>query len=332
MSESKDYGKASGNLEPGGNVGHDRRGGWRRFSGGRFARVWMGRDGLRAGWAVLLFVMIMSALLAGIAYAAHRLHHLPPMTGELQPSRMLIGELAMIFAAVVATKVMSLIDKRSWRDYGLQAPQRASRVAHLAQGLFFGAAAMALLMGTLRALHAVSIEPSSVALKPLLESAALWAVVFVLVGFSEETSFRGYVLFRLLRGVGPVAASLVTSAVFALVHLTNPGETAFGIVSVAATALVFCFAIWRTGALWWVIGFHAAWDWSQSFVFGIADSGTLASGHWLTSRPGGPAWLSGGAAGPEGSVLMLPLLAILVVVMVRTLPGGGGRRSVQAWR
>ncbi|PQV44865.1 hypothetical protein B0G83_12096 [Paraburkholderia sp. BL21I4N1] len=324
MSDLKNYSAASSGPDRSGDPVRPRPGRLRRFFGGRFKRIWIGADGLRSGWAALLFVMIVGGLIAGAAFIAHLLHHLPPRTTEIIPTKMLIGEIVMILAGLVATKVMSLIDKRSWLDYGLRAPHRA---AHLAQGLFFGVLAMSLMMATLRYFHAVTIEPSGMQLGPLIQSAAVWAALFLLVGFNEELSFRGYVFFRLLRGVGPVVATLVTAAIFALTHMGNPGETVYGIASVAAAGIVFCLAVWRTGSLWWIIGFHAAWDWSQSFVFGVADSGAMASGHWLTSHTTGPAWLSGGAAGPEGSILMLPMMAVLACVIVGTLPRNGARRA-----
>ncbi|ASL46302.1 hypothetical protein bAD24_III02825 [Burkholderia sp. AD24] len=323
MSDSKHYGTASSGPDRSGEPVQQRTNRLRRFFGGKFKRIWIGKDGLRSGWAALLFIMIVSGLVAGVAFIAHLLHHLPPRSTEMVPTRMLIGEIVMIFAGLVATKIMSLIDKRSWLDYGLRARHR---VAHLAQGLFFGVVAMSLMMAALRYFHAVTIESSGMQLGPLLQSAVVWAALFLLVAFNEELSFRGYVFFRLLRGVGPVVATLVTAAIFSLAHMGNPGETVFGIASVAAAGLVFCLAVWRTGSLWWIIGFHAAWDWSQSFVFGVADSGAMASGHWLTSHSTGPAWLSGGVVGPEGSVLMLPMMAVLAFVIVGTLPKDSGRR------
>jgi membrane protease YdiL (CAAX protease family) len=165
----------------------------------------------------------------------------------------------------------------------------------------------------------VTIERSTVAVGSLVESAVLWAIAFALV-VNEELVFRGCAFFRLLRGTNPVVATLVTSSAFALAHIANPSETISGILSVVASGLVLCLSVWRSGSLWWAIGFHAAWDWSQSFVFGVADSGLLVTGHWLTSQAVGPAWQNGGPAGPEGSVLVFPILAALALVIVRTLP------------
>jgi membrane protease YdiL (CAAX protease family) len=109
------------------------------------------------------------------------------------------------------------------------------------------------------------------------------------------------------------------SIVFGLVHLGNREETVIGILQTMGIGLVFCLAVWRTGSLWWALGAHAAWKWTQSFIFGCANSGLEASGQFLVSTPAGPDWLSGGAAGPEGSILCLPVELLLAWIVVRTL-------------
>ena len=89
--------------------------------------------------------------------------------------------------------------------------------------------------------------------------------------------------------------------------------------------MVFCLTLWRTGSLWWALGFHAAWDWAQSFVFGVADSGTMVEFHLMGTHPVGKVLLSGGATGPEGSELILVVLALVTGVVVWTLRVSGDR-------
>jgi len=120
-------------------------------------------------------------------------------------------------------------------------------------------------------------------------------------------------------------ASWVTSTFFGFGHTSNNGEAWIGIFAAAAIGFVFCVSVKLTGAAWWAIGCHAAWDWGETFFYGTADSGFVASGHFLTTSPtGNPLW-SGGTVGPEGSLavigIILLLLALLLVVY--------GRRPVQ---
>lgn len=111
-------------------------------------------------------------------------------------------------------------------------------------------------------------------------------------------------------------AAWVASTLFALVHTGNNGETWIGILAAGAIGFVFAVSVRLTGSLWWAVGFHAAWDWAETFFFGTADSGMPAVGSWLVARPtGNPLW-SGGANGPEGSLLVLAaILATLVGLM-----------------
>ena len=92
--------------------------------------------------------------------------------------------------------------------------------------------------------------------------------------------------------------------------------------------MVFCLSLWRTGSLWWAIGFHAAWDWAESFLYGVSDSGTVIQNHLLNTHPLGRPIYSGGLTGPEGSLLVLPILALTAAVILLTLPDA--RRNLAA--
>jgi len=82
--------------------------------------------------------------------------------------------------------------------------------------------------------------------------------------------------------------------------------------------MLFCFTIRRTGSLWFALGFHAAWDWAETYFYGTPDSGLLGVGRLLNSSVGGPDWLTGASAGPEGSVIgLLVLLACAVLIHYR---------------
>ena len=79
--------------------------------------------------------------------------------------------------------------------------------------------------------------------------------------------------------------------------------------------LVFCFILRRTGNLWWAVGFHAGWDWGQTFFYGVRDSGIAPYHNLLNSNFNGQRWLTGGSVGPEASIftpLTLSLVAIIV--------------------
>jgi hypothetical protein len=111
-------------------------------------------------------------------------------------------------------------------------------------------------------------------------------------------------------------AAWVTSTLFGFIHTGNNGENWIGIFAAAAIGFVFCVSVRVTGSAWWAIGCHTAWDWSETYFYGAADSGNVATGHYLTTSPAGNALWSGGTDGPEGSLLVLGIVLLLLVALV----------------
>ncbi len=111
-------------------------------------------------------------------------------------------------------------------------------------------------------------------------------------------------------------AAWVTSTLFGFYHTSNPGESGVGILAAAFIGFVFCVSIRITGSAWWAIGCHAAWDWAETFFYGTADSGLTPRGSYLTTTPAGKPLWSGGAVGPEGSVLVLGAIVLLLALLL----------------
>ena len=107
-------------------------------------------------------------------------------------------------------------------------------------------------------------------------------------------------------------AAWLTSVLFGAAHTGNNGENWIGIFAAALIGFVFCVSIWVTGSAWWAIGCHAAWDWAETYFYGTADSGFVAPGHLFSTKPAGNALWSGGADGPEGSLLVIPVVLLLL--------------------
>jgi uncharacterized protein len=108
-------------------------------------------------------------------------------------------------------------------------------------------------------------------------------------------------------------AAWLTSTLFGAAHTGNNGENWIGIFAAALIGFVFCVSIWVTGSAWWAIGCHAAWDWAETYFYGTADSGFVAPGHLFSTKPAGnPLW-SGGADGPEGSLLVIPVVLLILI-------------------
>lgn len=282
--------------------------------------VFVGPNGIRAGWRLLIFVAIIAAevvLLLGIARVAHLPLHPPGGKGKItaiSPGMMVVGEAVMFGLVLLAAFIMSKIEKRRMGLYGIPLREAFGKKFWMGAAVGLGGISVVLLLIALcgGGVHFGRIA----ALTPaLIGSFFLYLLLFLLVGFSEEFTFRGYAQYTLTTGMYFWPAAILTSVFFAYVHTGNHGESPAGIAQVFLFAVVFCFALQRTGNLWFGIGYHMAWDWGQTFFYGVPDSGLQSSSNLLHVTLTGPAWLSGGSVGPEGSVftaLQLLLVAAFV--------------------
>jgi len=274
-------------------------------------RIFVGQDGIRAGWSALLFVIIY-LILNGIETAT--LGHFVNLEGRgpLTPSLAFVQESFDLLVIAVATWVMARIEHRHVFSYGLTGTYRVLR---LASGLACGILCLSILVGILWKLHLLVFDGVSLGGLTAWKYGLAWAGVFLLVGVFEESLLRGYLQYRLAHGIGFWWAAVLLSTAFAVWHISNGGESPLGLVVVGLSGLVFCLSLWYTKSLWWAVGFHSGWDWGQSYLYGTPDSGLLAKGHLLSSHPSGNSLWNGGTTGPEGSCLIVPMLIAMALVM-----------------
>jgi uncharacterized protein len=323
-----------------------------------------GKQGLRAGWSVLLFLLLFGLFVFGVGFIFLKLH-LVDTKSHFTASAALFGDLIQLLAMVGAAAIVALAERRRGNllAFNLMGPHRAR---HFVEGLVAGFIAISALIGALAWggwLHfgAISLSGGQIA-----RYAAVWGIAFLVVGCVEEGLFRCFLQSTLTRGinfwwalgiVGTVCAVLaifgkgngiwgvylmaalgfvpclllelnkaggagfwqaawVTSTLFGYVHTGNNGENWVGIFAASAIGFVFVVSIHVTGSAWWAIGCHAAWDWAETYFYGAADSGNVATGHYLSVTPAGATLWSGGTDGPEGSVLVLGAILLLLAALV----------------
>jgi membrane protease YdiL (CAAX protease family) len=245
------------------------------------------------------------------------------------------GSEAVVFAIVLfITWIMSKIEHRDFGQYGLGGNSR--RWPQLAQGLVAGFAALSLLVLVLYLGHWIAFNGTLLHTPgDILKNGILWLLAFTFVGFFEEFFFRGYMQFTLARGIGfgPVGfyiAALVFNFGFGFGHGSNPGESPIGLWTAGLIGFVFCISLWYTRSLWWAIGFHATWDWGESYFYGTADSGGVSQGRLFDSHPQGKLLLSGGPTGPEGSALCLGIIVLIAIFIWLTLRNEHSKSTNQA--
>ena len=285
----------------------------------RLALVFWGPNGLRAFWRLVIFLIILFAVQFGIRRTLRLLHvprvHHDAATGFTAQTLLTQDSLAFL-CVLLATLAMGAFEKRSLGDYGL--PRRGAFGVRFMEGLVWGFVAECVTIFTLFLTGNASFQGYALTGAAAVRYGLLWAAAFVMVGLFEEFLFRGYPQFTLASGIGFWPAAVVLSGLFWLGHMNNPGETWVGGLATALAALAFCMSLWLTGNLWFAVGMHMSWDWTETYFFGVADSGMPASGHLLNTTLTGSKWMTGGTVGPEGSVVELVVVsAVIGLLFVR---------------
>lgn len=300
-------------------------------------KIFVGKDGLRAIWSVILFFLVFAALMTVAFFVGKLIHPTqqpPKAISELSLKFAFVNEGILALATLLATWIMSKIERRG-RSYGFVSANISKRFV---SGLAWGLILISVLVLTLWKGGWLVVERRLLFGPEVFRYGALWLIAFSLVGVFEESLTRGFLLYTLTRGLarfyawafktrhgvtlGFWTAAIFLSTIFFLGHTGNPGESPIGLLAVFAAGMFFCLSIWRTGSIWWAIGMHAAWDWGQSYLYGVADSGLMTQHHLLATHPQGTLMLSGGTTGPEGSILVLAVLALGSLVILFVLPQG----------
>jgi membrane protease YdiL (CAAX protease family) len=279
--------------------------------------IFIGPNGLRVVWRLLIFVVLVVVMLGGFV-----LIRSGGVQGFLEAQKhaaqttvtplLMGGSEAIAFAILcIATLLMGKIEHRKFSEYGL--PLRQALGKDFRIGLLSGFLAISGTMFTMFLLHGFRVTGLALHGTAILSSLIGWGIAFILVGLFEEFLCRGYLQYTLGSGIGFWPAAFVMSGLFAVGHAFNPNETGVGVVATGMFALLFCLFLRRTGNLWIAVGFHAAWDWGQTF-YGVPDSGMLPYHSVWRSAFSGPTWLTGGIVGPEAS--LLTPIALLVVALI----------------
>jgi len=280
----------------------------------RIHSIIVGSDGVRVPWRLILYFLLGAATLFILGSLLHFWHP----KGGARIWMGMVSEAELMITVVAPGFVMARIERRPFGDYGL--PSRLAFGKHFWLGALWGLAGLTVLMLILRgagvfyfggiALHGVRV----------LKFAAFYGLFFLIVGFFEEFMMRGYTQFTLTQGIGFWPAAAIFSIAFGCIHLGNPGEAWIGALAAGLIGFFFCLTLRRTGSLWFAVGFHASWDWGETYLYSVPNSGTTAPGHLLSSSFHGSQWLTGGSIGPEGSVFLFVVLAMMWILFDRMYP------------
>ncbi|HET7105604.1 MAG TPA: CPBP family intramembrane glutamic endopeptidase [Candidatus Acidoferrum sp.] len=272
--------------------------------------------GLRSGWRLILYFLLLIlfswAINAGIRLF-HRGHLDPQALAQVLPLETL--NFVLVFGCAW---IMSRIERCSAGAYGLPLSEAFGKKFWL--GMLLGLAEISLLIGLISAFGGYSFGSLALSSKGIVAYGLLHLVFFTMVGFFEEFAFRGYTQFTLADGIGFWPAAIFLSLLFGAVHLHNPGEGLVGAASVALVGIFFAFTLYRTGNLWYAVGLHASFDWGETYLFSVPNSGTVMEGHLSNSVLHGANWLTGGTVGPEGSVFCFLTMGLQFLIVIWLFP------------
>lgn len=246
------------------------------------------------------------------------------VTGDSNQTELLFGGTFGFFVpfGLVTLLVLSwvrFIEKRPLATLGLM---RAGALFSYARGFLLGLIFMGVVVGVMALGGGVSVQtdstqPSGYA---ALGSVLIMLAAFIVQAGAEEVHVRGWFMQVLGARYRPWIVVLVTSVVFSAMHWApNP----VAVVNLFLFGLFLALYCLRTGDIWGICGWHAAWNWAMGNIFGLVVSGREQSGVLFDLQTTGNPLLTGGKYGPEGSLIstIVFLVGIAVVVMCRRKQG-----------
>lgn len=268
---------------------------------------------LRSGWRLLIFCALFFVIGRLVRIGLQRAHL--PDYPPLHPMDLIIGEGATLVVSLIATAIMARFERRNLTVYGIP------RLRDLFGRLFWSGVLWGLLMPSAIILliflgggyrvHGLNVTGAG-----LFTFAGLWLLTNLLIGLSEEITFRGYFLYTLADGIGFWAAALFNAVGFGALHyFLKPYERWEDWVAVTLITIFITLAIRRTGSLAFAIGMHAAFDFMFIYVFSGRNGGVFAVGRLLNAEFPGSNRLTGGLLGPEASWFCF-LVAIVAIVLL----------------
>lgn len=222
--------------------------------------------------------------------------------------------LRLLGAVILAA--LFILAYKGYKRWIERAPDRELEFAgagrELALGLAGGAALFSVMTGIVALLGGFEIMG-------VRGAGAIWSMLSLAVFSSvfEEILLRGIVFRQLEAWLGSWIALALSSALFGALHITNPGATWFSSVAIAVEAGILLGAAYMlTRRLWLAIGIHAAWNFTQGWVFSVPVSGGEAPLGLLITRRLGPEWLTGGDFGLEASVVAMVVASLAGVILL----------------
>ena len=265
---------------------------------------------------VTLVILFASQLIAGLASILLK----PVLTAVLSPlfdeSGRQTFTMYFVFFFMWLTTLLILFLVKPWRRYikALWTKPSGNTLKMVFLGLGVGllmngvCILIATLAGNIPTFTLVAIQPIQIIL--------LLVAVFIQSSY-EEMLMRGFAYQRIQRVYGPAAAIIITSVLFAFIHIFNTGITPMAFVSIICSGIVFALAVYYLNSIWMAFGMHAGWNFCQGILFGLPNSGNAAG--YAIFKPLGE--ITSGVAwdpvfGVEGTIISIIVLLITSGIII----------------
>lgn len=259
---------------------------------------------LRPGWRIPLLLLWTIPILAGLGWLSKLIQ-----LGESQPMFLPIKAATGLAYILSLLGVYALFARVVERRNPAELKVDRGALRHLALGFLMGGGVMLCLTAVLALAGCYRVAS--------LNSAwfMLRALIFYLPQSFIEDFLFCLILYRLLReGLGRRAALIVAPLLFMAAHLGNRNESPIGLLEIFTGGCLMYYAFDRTGSFWTVWAMHFSWNFIMNGVLGLANSGQAIPG-FIRPVVSGPAWLTGGATGPEASVLAVGFDLLLLLLL-----------------
>jgi CAAX protease family protein len=261
---------------------------------------------LRAGWRLLIQTVLyyLLQILLFIAFSFFGPIDLSNRSVTLQILNFL-ATTASVFAACIG------MDKRSIVSLGLKFEKRT--LIDILAGIGVSVVQMGFIYILMLGLGWLTFEGFAWEVDParvVINNVLLFFVIFVFVGWNEELLSRGYHLQTIASGINLFWGVIISSAVFALLHLANPSASWVSTAGLFFAGVFLAYGYVRTKQLWLPIGLHLGWNFSEGVVFGFPVSGLDDIYKLVRIQVHGPELWTGGAFGPESGLIVLPSLLL----------------------
>jgi membrane protease YdiL (CAAX protease family) len=276
---------------------------------------------LRAGWRLLIQTILLLFLLACLGFPVGLFF---TNSNQILSEQllMLLSELVSFFAILISVFLSRrIMDKRSISSLGVDLSKKV--VPDLAVGFMISLLSLVLvfvleiLFGWI---HNVSFAWQTQSPISVISGSIIALILFIMVGWNEELLSRGYHLQTLTSGLNLPFGVIISSAIFGILHLTNPNATWVSVIGIFLAGLFLAFGYIRTHKLWLSIGLHIGWNFTEGVLLGFPVSGW--NGYQLTRiMINGPVIWTGGAFGPEAGLIILPALILgIILIYLYTQP------------